>query len=406
MVLYADPTHDGRVQREARSLASEGLDVTILALQDPRALDIPSTPGVEVLARRPGASRVLPGTKSPFHPGDPGTLPPVRGGRLGWFLGYGANLRAWGRWAVRAGGRPDVWHVHDFTGILALWLGGLPRRAPLVYDSHELYMELGSAARMPAPVRRGLATIEGRMARRARGVITVNQGVAGELARRYGVDPVVVLNCPPYTEVDVPGSLRSTLRLEGRQVLLYHGAVSEGRGIEQTVAALPHLPASTVFVVLGNGALVPWLREQQRRPELAGRIALHPAVPLSELLSWVVDADLGLSLIAPTELNFVLSTPNKLFECIVAGVPVLASDFPEMRRIVIGEDIGAVCDPMDPTAIAGAIRELLADPARLAQMRAKARAAARARYNWDAQAEGLLALYRRILAPPSSSAAR
>lgn len=397
MALYADPTHDGRVQREAATLAAEGLAVTILALQGRHPPAMPPIPGVAVVAKVPTASKVVPGTKSPFHPGDPGTLPPVRGGRLGWALGYGANLRSWGRWAIREAGTPDVWHAHDFTAILALALAGLPGRVPLVYDSHELYMELGSAARMPGLMRRGLAAIERRMARRALGVITVNQAVAAELSRRYGVDPVVVLNCPPFTEVDRPGRLRAALGLGNRQVILYHGAVSEGRGIELTVEALGHLPSSVAFVVLGNGALVPWLREQQARPELADRLLLHPAVPLAELLSWIVDADLGLSLIAPTELNFVLSTPNKLFECITAGVPVLASDFPEMRRIVVGEGIGDVCDPTDPLGIAEAIGRLLGAPERLAAMRARERSVARTTYNWDAQAASLVALYRRVL---------
>jgi glycosyltransferase involved in cell wall biosynthesis len=104
-----------------------------------------------------------------------------------------------------------------------------------------------------------------------------------------------------------------------------------------------------------------------------------------------------LALIAPTELNFVVSTPNKLFECMTAGVPVLASDFPEMRRIVMGERIGAVCDPTDPGEIAGSIDRLLGARTELAEMGERARLAAQRTYNWEAQAAGLTDLYRRIL---------
>ena len=397
MALYADPTHDGRVLREATTLAREGYDVTIAALRGQAPFAIDPIDGVTIIGKRPRASKVVPGTHSPFHPDDPGTTPAVRGGRIGWAAGYGANLSSWGRWAIRAAGDTELWHAHDFTGILALALGGLSRRMPLVYDSHELYMELGSAARMPGPLRTALAAIEGRMARRARGVVTVNQAVADELARRYGVDPVVVLNCPSYVAVTRPGRLRTALGLTDQRVLLYHGAVSEGRGIEVCVEILSRLPSSVVFVVLGDGALVPWLREQQRRPELSDRLYWHPAVPLAELLSWVVDADLGLALIAPTEQNFVVSTPNKLFECMTAGVPLLASDFPEMRRIVIGAGIGEVCDPTRPDEIGAAVGRLLDDPGRLAEMRDRALVAARTTYNWEAQAAGLVNLYRTIL---------
>jgi glycosyltransferase involved in cell wall biosynthesis len=399
MALYADPTHDGRVLREAASLAAEGFDVTILALQGRAPFAIEPTNGVSVIGKRATATRVIPGTKSPFHPDDPGTSPPVAGGRLGWAVGYGANLRSWGRWAVRAAGKPDVWHAHDFTGLLALALGGLPRDTPVVYDSHELYMELGSAARMPGPVRTTLAAVERRLARRARGVITVNRAVADELARRYEVDPIVVMNCPHFVEVERPGRMRLALGLGDRPVLLYHGAVSEGRGIEVTVSTLERLPPSVAFVVLGDGALVPWVQEQQRRPELADRLFWHPAVALAELLSWVVDADLGMALIAPTEQNFVVSTPNKLFECMTAGVPVVASDFPEMRRIVLGEGVGEVCDPTDPDLIGATIAALLAAPDRLSAMRQRASAAARTTYNWEAQVAELVSLYHDILGP-------
>jgi glycosyltransferase involved in cell wall biosynthesis len=98
----------------------------------------------------------------------------------------------------------------------------------------------------------------------------------------------------------------------------------------------------------------------------------------------------------------VLSTPNKMFECIMAGVPVVASDFPDMRRIVIGEGVGDVADPTDPRQISDTVSRLLADPGRLATMRDRARSVAHATYNWDAQAAELVRLYRSILPVPGS----
>lgn len=396
MAVYADPTHDGRVQREAASLVAAGYDVLLLSLDvaNPRVVETASR--AEVVGWSPATSRVLPGTQSPFNRDDPGTSDAARGGRLGWAVGYAANLRAWGRWAADRGARADLWHVHDFTALVALWLAGRLGETPFVYDTHELFLEVGSGARMPAPARSLLATIEGRQARRAAGVVTVNQGVADELVRRYRVAPLVVMNCLPWEDVARPGRLRAALGLGQRPVLLYHGAVSAGRGIEPAVAALERLPPEVALVVLGNGSLVPWVREQQGHPALADRLYWHPAVPLGELLSWVVDADLGVALIAPTELNFVLSTPNKLFECMTAGVPVLASDFAEMRRIVRGERIGDVCDPTNPDLIAATFARLLGDSAELEEMRRRARTAARVTYNWDSQARRLVELYDRI----------
>jgi len=396
MGLYSDPTNDGRVQREAASLADAGYQVTVFALNMRDAPAVQHIPGVEIVGMRPAASGVLPGTQSPFHPGEPGTSQPVAGGRIGWAVGYGANLREWGRWAVRAAGSPTIWHAHDLPGLLGLAIGGVPARTPIVYDSHELYLESGSAARMPGPARSLLRQLEKRLARRAAGVITVNAGIAGELSRRYGVDPVVVMNCPPFVEVGRPGRLRAALGLTDQQIVLYHGAVSSARGIETMIDALPHLPTSVVFVVLGDGSLVPFVQYQAQRPELSDRLFWHPAVPQTELLSWVVDADVGCILTAPTELNQVLSSPNKLFECLTAGVPMIASDFPEISSVVLGEGVGATCDPTNPLLVAQAIRGLLARPEDVEAMRQRGVSAARRTYNWDAQSARLLDLYRHV----------
>lgn len=400
IALYGELTHDRRVQREATTLARAGYKVTIAALGSDSANQMNDREDdIRVVSWQPDASKVLPGAWSPFRPEEAGLDVGAtgRGGRLGWFAAYVRNLRTWGRWAVRSASGTDVWHAVDLTGLAALGLAGIGADPCLIYDSHELFLESGSAARMPRPARWVLARAESRLAQRADGVITVNPSIADELSRRYGVDPVVVMNCPLLSDVRRPGLMRARLELGGRPVLLHHGSLSDGRGIRHTIDALRLLPADVALVLLGDGPLVPWIREQQGQPDLAGRLFWHPAVPVDELLSWVVDADVGVMLFEPTELNFLYATPNRLFDCIVAGVPVLASDFPEFRRIVKGEGIGEVCDPTDNRGIADSIGQLLAAPDEFAAMQARARSCARIRYNWDTQAAEMLALYRQVV---------
>src|SRR5690606_15281325 len=113
---------------------------------------------------------------------------------------------------------------------------------------------------------------------------------------------------------------------------------------------------------------------------------LLPPVPPDELLPWVASADVGVMVNQPRTLNERLSTPNKLYESLAAGLPVVSSDFPERRRIVSDDPdgpLGAVCDPTDPAAIARAIRSILElDPAARADLRARVLRAAHARYSW------------------------
>jgi glycosyltransferase involved in cell wall biosynthesis len=137
------------------------------------------------------------------------------------------------------------------------------------------------------------------------------------------------------------------------------------------------------------------------------RIHVLPAVPPEELLGWVAGADLDSILFQPTELNNLISTPNKLFESLAAGVPVISSDFPVRRRIIIDDPdgpLGAVCDPTDPEAIAAAIRSIIdLDPAGRADLRRRCLEAAHARWNWETESARLVDLYASLEAAPSAS---
>jgi glycosyltransferase involved in cell wall biosynthesis len=142
-------------------------------------------------------------------------------------------------------------------------------------------------------------------------------------------------------------------------------------------------------------------------PEWRERVhVLDPVLP-AELLLWVASADIGALPIQRSTLNHYLSTPNKLFECLAAGIPVLASDFPAMRRIVMGDPLGplgVVCDPASVDEVATALKSLLKlDSATADAMRARCLAAAQSRWNWEEESAALVALYR-DLAPPRRDA--
>ena len=105
------------------------------------------------------------------------------------------------------------------------------------------------------------------------------------------------------------------------------------------------------------------LADEARRDVHRGRLHVLPAVPPAELLDWVASADIVAMPIQPSTLNHRLTTPNKLFEAMAAGVPVVASDLPGMAPIVAETGCGVVCDPTDPAAIADAIRSIFGLPA-------------------------------------------
>ena len=234
--------------------------------------------------------------------------------------------------------------------------------------------------------------------------MTVNRAYADVMAERFRVRlPAIVMNCSYRREHGEPGRLfHESLGLaRDSRVVLYHGGLSPDRGIEQLVGALAFLPASVHAVFLGYGPLQGLLEESAGDAGLAGRLHVLRAVPPTELLDLVGSADVVAMPIQGTTLNHRLTTPNKLFEAMAVGVPVVASDLPGMAAIVDGTGCGVLCDPADPADIARAIRALLdATPEERAARRSRTLAAAQGTYSWEAQAEVLLEEYRRLTGRP------
>jgi glycosyltransferase involved in cell wall biosynthesis len=289
-----------------------------------------------------------------------------------------------------------------------MWAGSLPALARFrarhggktIYDSRDVYLHARSFDRSPRLVRAAFQWLERRWAGRADAVITVNDAYATILTRTLR-RPVaaVVRNCPPryHPRVPPPDLVRGRLGLPASTgVVLYQGNLMTDRGIEEGMTAILDIPEA-VLVLLGFGALHDSLAATAAKDPYRGRVFVIDAVPPSELLDWTASADVILMAIQPTSLNHRFTTPNKLWEALAAGVPVVASDLPGIAEVVRETGAGVLCDPTSPPAIATAIREVLArTPAEQEDSHRRALAAAHDRYNWEVQADALLALYAKL----------
>ena len=434
LVLPSTAEFDSRTYRIASTLAARGHDVTVLARRAPglagderhpggyRIVRVPvsAIDGLPVAdwvrarlervrargASQPGADRV------PGRRGGGGA-----GGRVGRAVGsirrlaaIGLTVRSQRRRAVAIAPPADVVHGMAYMGIPVALAVGRQRRAPVVYDARDIYLDAGNLARLPGPARRVFARLERGWARAADRVITVNRPYAQVMAERFGVpEPLIVMNCAYRYQPPPPDGRRrfhDALGLPPQaRVVLYQGGFSRDRGIEQLVRAIDDVPGA-VLVCMGYGALQGELEAiaadpGRLDPVLGPRVRVLPAVPPTELLDWVASADLVAMPIQPTTLNHRLTTPNKLFEAMAAGVPVIASDLPGMAEIVRESGCGLLVDPADPDAIAAAARSILDAPAD--ERRAygeRGLAAAHDTYNWETQVERLLAEYGRLSGRP------
>jgi glycosyltransferase involved in cell wall biosynthesis len=273
----------------------------------------------------------------------------------------------------------------------------------LLYDSHEVFLESGRWAKSPAFIRRILANrFEQPALRQAAALIAVNPQVIEVLAKRYEIPArqVVTYNCPPAWNPEPRGTeLRAAIGVDAAaQVVLYHGGFSAHRGLEELLDAKrdPRL-ANVHLVFLGYGPLEDTLRAAAADPAYGGRVHVLKAVAPEVLDRWVSGADVGMCTVLPSTLNHRISTPNKLFESIGAGVPVVGSDFATMRDILLGDPdgpLGAVCDPTSPEEVATAIHSILSmSPSERAALRARCIRAAATRWNWEVQAARLTEVY-------------
>ena len=325
----------------------------------------------------------------------------VRSG-IDWLVRWRTSTEEWDSAAAAEAPAADIFHAHDLNALHAAVLARARAGGALVYDSHEIFLESGSHALRPAWARRIFRRREAAWVAEADAMVTVNDALELELGARYAPRRVVVVhNCLPWPGdvADTPGPLRAALGLGAETpIALYHGGFSLHRGLEELVAAaaLPELEGVHV-VFLGYGSLAADLRALAAASPVADRIHVLAAVPPEVLVDWVRDADVAVMPIQDSTLNHRLSTPNKLFEAIAAGVPIVASDLPEMRRIVMNDPagpLGVLCDPTDPASIAAAIAGLLGRPAQgRAALRERCRTAARERWNWETESARLVGLY-------------
>jgi len=240
--------------------------------------------------------------------------------------------------------RPQFVHCHDLPAlpVVIRWC----RRNPgvrLVFDSHELYEEVSGLT----PLTRWCCRrILRRYADRVDGFVTVNDSIAREHAARYPALPpaVVVRNATRATgnPLVYDGRLHRAAGIDpDRRVLLYQGGFSKERGLESLVAAAGGLPPDWVLVMMGWGALEPRLRSLvERDPRLSERVRFVPPAPQEELVAWTAGGDFGVIPYENTCLNHWYCSPNKLWEYPAAGVPILATPFPEMRRVIEDHGIG------------------------------------------------------------------
>lgn len=259
---------------------------------------------------------------------------------------------------------PDVLVSNDLDTLLPNYLIHRLKGRPLVYDSHEYYLGVPELEGRTM-VRSIWKSIESHIFPKLKDIFTVNESIANLYKEDYGKDLKILRNVPE--RVVLPTRDRAKLGLpEDRHIILLQGAgINIDRGAEEAVLAMQYLD-NVLFLIIGGGDALPGLKKLMTDHKLEDKVQFIPKQPLGSLLQYTVCADIGLTLDKDTNLNYRFSLPNKIFDYIQAGVPVLSSDLPEIKKIIEEYKIGCITPSHDPIILANTIREMLEDTARIA----------------------------------------
>ncbi len=296
----------------------------------------------------------------------------------------------------------DFYHAHDATALPTCYIAAWLRGKPLIFDAHELPLsELDGSRRRWLRIL--LTPLLSHMISSCAGGIGASPFYEQSVREHYHVSRVSLLrNVPPYRSVPKNDLLRQHLGLSSdTRIALYQGYLQYGRGLDRLVQAAAFLEPNIVIVMMGKGRGTGDASSQLKaliaREKVAERVKIIPHVQYEELLDWTVSADIGLITYEPDHsLNFQMCLPNKLFEFMMAGVPVLTSPLDAVIDVFKTHNIGQILPSLAPADIGAAINAMLADPVALANMRRNALDAAQYEFNWEKESPKLIRLYDEI----------
>lgn len=387
MVLGHDIMHpylDPRVYKEAKSLVKHGHNVTVVCW--PRRIEnLPEWEDYEGIKIRRVTHKLAPKEVSIL----------IRG------MQFQKLKRKMVNTIVHL--KPEVIHCHDLETLPIGIKVKKKLRIPLIYDSHEDWPALESAqSRMWGFVTK---ILERWYLRNVDVVVTISENLANKKFRRYGQRTIVVFNTRPLNELiqkynkNKKQELRNMLGLDANDFVVgYIGALSKHRGLDVLIHSLKYIPSKHVKVLIVGGLKdeISPLENFAKGCGVEDRVYLTGKVPYKEVMPYFGILDVGVILFQPLPNHFI-AVPNKLFEYMGAGVPLIVSNFPEMGRIVKEGRCGITVDPTQPKEIAKAIMSLKENPNRMKEYGLNGRKAVEREYNWEKQEEKLIKLYKGII---------
>lgn len=273
--------------------------------------------------------------------------------------------------------QPDLLWSNDLDSLPSNFLYAKFRKIKLVFDSHEYFTEVPELISRPL-IKGFWKFLERAMVPKIKHVLTVSQSIADLYEKEYNIKVQLLRNVPLLSKQSFEVE---NIKVEGKKIVIYQGAVNVNRGIEQMVKAMLHLD-DTILYIAGAGDIFTQIEALIKTNHLTDKVKLLGRIPLEKLHNYTVQADLGLSLEEDKGLNYRFALPNKLFDYIQAGIPVLVANLPEMEKLVKHYQVGECIENHTPEHIASKIKGMLNNQYQLPIWKANTKKAAQ-ELNWE-----------------------
>jgi len=251
--------------------------------------------------------------------------------------------------------KKDILLANDLDTLLPNYLISKLSKTKLVYDSHELFPEVPELINKPF-VRGFWLTIEKAILPKLKNCYTVCESIANFYNTKYATNFKIIKNYPTQLEFIKPHKF--SFETESKKIIIYQGALNKGRGLELMIDAMQYIE-NVVFVIIGEGDITNKLKEKVNFTNVSHKVKFIDKKLPEELQRLTVLGDLGISFEEDLGLNYRYALPNKLFDYIQANIPVLVSDLPEMKKVVLKYNVGEVIIDRNSKELATQINLLL-----------------------------------------------
>jgi glycosyltransferase involved in cell wall biosynthesis len=284
--------------------------------------------------------------------------------------------------------KKDLLLANDLDTLLPNYLISKLFSKKLVYDTHEYFTEVPELVGRKR-TRSFWLFIEKIIFSKLKNVITVNDELAAIYSQKYHV-PVTVIKNVPFDK-HFNDSRRIKYGKPNQKVIIYQGSLNMGRGLELMIDTIPHLK-NCILVIIGDGYMLQELKSRVVTLALQEKVLFLGKVLPKDLHDYTKNADLGISLEEDLGLNYRYALPNKLFDYIQAGIPVIASDLPLFSKMLTGFKVGEILKKRDPKSLSSLVEYVISNKA----IYIKPLKEASNFYNWNNEKKVLIEFIKKI----------